>query len=202
MSANTWNVTSRDMPDLILNVEQMENAGKKVYGLVVTESIPFTFDGEEKRLAGEKFGTLEDILEWLESDHGLQTQKPFCETISGGHRDSGEQLYTAPCVPVQEDVYVWWNHEDLEQPAGTVTVLMDRGDEDEEELSDPTAEVWEYMDRLNVHSEPLPVTVENVLAYAHAEVFSWHVPERVELIPVNEVLDDLIEHFAQQVEQD
>ena len=202
MSANTWNVTAGDMPDLIFNVEQMENAGKKVYGLVVTESIPFTFDGKEKRLAGEKFGTLEDILEWLESDHGLQTQKPFCETISGGHRDSGEQLYSEPCVPVQEDVYAWWNHEDLEQAAGTRTVLMDHGDEDEEELSDPNAEVWEYMDRLNVHSEPLPVTVENVLAYAHAEVFSWKVPERVELIPANEVLDDLEEHFAQQVEQD
>ena len=55
MSANTWNVRAADMPDLIFNVEQMENAGKKVYGLVVTESIPFTFDGKEKRLAGETF---------------------------------------------------------------------------------------------------------------------------------------------------
>lgn len=201
MSANTWNVTAGDMPDLIFNVEQMENAGKKVYGLVVTESIPFTFDGKEKRLAGEKFGTLEDILEWLESDHGLQTQKPFCETISGGYRDTGERFYAAPCVPVQDDVYVWWNHEYLEQPAGTRTVLMDCGYADEEDLSDPNAEAWDYMERMNVHSEPLPVTVENVLAYAHAEVFSWHVPERVELIPANEILDDLEEHFAQQVEQ-
>lgn len=202
MSANTWNVTSRDMPDLILNVEQLENAGKKVYGLVVTESIPFTFDGKEKKLAGEKFGTLEDILEWLESDHGLQTQKPFCETISGGHRDSGEQLYTAPCVPCVEDVYVWWDHEKVEQAPGTRTVLMDCDYADEDDLSNPTAEAWEDMERLNVHSEPLPVTVENVLAYAHAEVFSWHVPERVELIPANEILDDLEEYFVQQTEQD
>lgn len=202
MSANTWNVTSRDMPDLIFNVEQMENAGKKVYGLVLTDRIPFTFDGLEKRLAGEKLGTLEDILEWLESDHGFQTQKPFCETISGGHRDSGEQLYTAPCVPVQGDVYVWWNHEEVEQAAGTRTVLMDCGYADEEDLNNPNAEAWEYMERLNVHSEPLPVTVENVLAYAHAEVFRVHVPERIELIPANEVLDDLEEHFAQQTEQD
>lgn len=201
MSANTWNVRSVDMPDLIFNVEQMENAGKKVYGLVLTDRIPFTFDGEEKRLAGGKFGTLEDILDWLESNPG-QIQKPFCETISGGHRGTGEQLYTAPCVPVQEDVYVWWNHEDLEQAPGTRTVLMDCGYADKDDLSDPTAEAWEDMERLNVHSEPLPVTVENVLAYAHHEVFRVNVPERVELIPANEILDDLEEHFAQQTEQD
>lgn len=201
MSANTWNVRSADMPDLIFNVEQMENAGKKVYGLVLTDRIPFTYDGEEKELAGEKFGTLEDILEWLESDPG-EIQKPFCETISGGRCGTGEQLYTAPCVPLQEDVYVWWNHEDLEQALGTVTVLMDCGYADKDDLNDPNAEAWEYMERLNVHSEPLPVTVENVLAYAHAEVFRVHVPERIELIPANEVLDDLEEHFAQQTEQD
>ena len=70
MSANTWNVTSRDMPDLIFNVEQMENAGKKVYGLVLTNSIPFTFDGLKKELAGEKFVTLEDIFECIESVPG------------------------------------------------------------------------------------------------------------------------------------
>lgn len=200
MSANTWNVTSRDMPDLIFNVEQMENAGKKVYGLVLTNSIPFTFDGLKKELAGEKFGTLEDILEWLESDPG-QVQKPFCETISGGHRDSGEQLYTAPCVPVQDDVYVWWTCEEIEQAPGTVTVLLDDGYADEEDLADPNAEAWEDMPRLNVHSEPLPLTVENILAYTHAEVFTMHVPERIELIPARQVLEELTEHFAQQVEQ-
>lgn len=200
MNANTWNVTSRDMPDLIFNVEQMENAGKKVYGLVLTNSIPFTFDGLKKELAGEKFGTLEDILEWLESDPG-QVQKPFCETISGGHRDSGEQLYTAPCVPVQDDVYVWWTCEEIEQAPGTVTVLLDDGYADEEDLADPNAEAWEDMPRLNVHSEPLPLTVENILAYTHAEVFTMHVPERIELIPAHQVLEELTEHFAQQVEQ-
>ena len=200
MNANTWNVTSRDMPDLIFNVEQMENAGKKVYGLVLTNSIPFTFDGLKKELAGEKFGTLEDILEWLESDPG-QVQKPFCETISGGHRDSGEQLYTAPCVPVQDDVYVWWTCEEIEQAPGTVTVLLDDGYADEEDLADPNAEAWEDMPRLNVHSEPLPLTVENILAYTHAEVFTMHVPERIELIPAHQVLEELTEHFAQQAEQ-
>lgn len=200
MSANTWNVTSRDMPDLIFNVEQMENAGKKVYGLVLTNSIPFTFDGLKKELAGEKFGTLEDILEWLESDPG-QVQKPFCETISGGHRDSGEQLYTAPCVPVQDDVYVWWTCEEIEQAPGTATVLLDDGYADEEDLADPNAEAWEDMPRLNVHSEPLPLTVENILAYTHAEVFTMHVPDRIELIPARQVLEELTEHFAQQVEQ-
>ena len=198
MSANTWNVTSRDMPDLIFNVEQMENAGKKVYGLVLTNSIPFTFDGLKKELAGEKFGTLEDILEWLESDPG-QVQKPFCETISGGHRDSGEQLYTAPCVPVQDDVYVWWTCEEIEQAPGTATVLLDDGYADEEDLADPNAEAWEDMPRLNVHSEPLPLTVENILAYTHAEVFTMHVPERIELIPARQALEELTEHFAQQV---
>ena len=97
---------------------------------------------------------------------------------------------------------MWWNHEDLEQAPGTRTVLMDCGYADKDDLSDPTAEAWEDMERLNVHSEPLPVTVENVLAYAHHEVFRVNVPERVELIPANEILDDLEEHFAQQTEQD
>lgn len=181
------------------HLEDLEAAGTPGFGLILTERIPFTFDSEKKALWGEDIGTLEEILDWLESDP-KPTQSTFCETISGGYRDSGERLYTAPCVPVQDDVYVWWNHE--EQAPGAVTVLMDHGDEDEEDLNDPTAEVWEDMERLNVHSEPLPVTVENVLAYAHAEVFNWHVPERIELIPARELLEELTEHFAQQTEQD
>lgn len=196
---NTWNIAADDLEFLRRHLEDLEAGGTPGFGLVLTERVPFTFDSEKKALWGEEIGTLEEILDWLESDP-KPTQSAFCETISGGYRDSGERLYTAPCVPVQDDVYVWWNHE--EQAPGTVTVLMDHGDEDEEDLNDPTAEVWEDMERLNVHSEPLPVTVENVLAYAHAEVFNWHVPERIELIPARELLEELTEHFAQQTKQD
>lgn len=193
MSPNTWNVELGDMPHLIYAEDEQEWTGARVYGLVLTDPIPCTFDEEKKTLCRRKFGTLEKIVRWLESD-SQSDQKPFCEKISGGVTDSGEQLYTAPGVPLTEDVYIWWQEE---ADQGSQTVLMDA-----DELSDPTAEAWESMERLVVHSEPLPVTVENVLAYAKGGVFTVNSPERIELIPANEILDDLEEHFAQQVEQD
>lgn len=127
-------------------------------------------------------------MHWLESDP-QPGQKPFCEKISGGVTDSGEQLYTAPGVPLTEDVYIWWQEE---ADQGSQTVLMDA-----DELSDPTAEAWESMERLVVHPEPLPVTVENVLAYAKGGVFTVNSPERIEILSAGEILDELMEHFNQ-----
>lgn len=127
-------------------------------------------------------------MHWLESNP-QPSQKPFCEKISGGVTDSGEQLYTAPGVPLTEDVYIWWQEE---ADQGSQTVLMDA-----DELSDPTAEAWESMERLVIHSEPLPVTVENVLAYAKVGVFTVNSPERIEILSAGEILDELMEHFNQ-----
>lgn len=45
------------------------------------------------------------------------------------------------------------------------------------------------------------VTVKNVLTYARREVFTVNAPERIELIPARELLEELKEHFAQQTEQ-
>ena len=196
MSANTWNVELGDMPHLIYAEDEQEWTGARVYGLVLTDPIPCTFDGEKKTLCRRKFGTLEKIVRWLESDP-QPNQKPFCEKISGGVTDSGEQLYTAPGVPLTEDVYIWWNHEDLEQTSGTRTVLMDCGYADEDDLSNPHSEAWESMERLVVHSEPLLVTVENVLAYAKGGVFTVNSPERIEILAAGEILDELMEHFNQ-----
>lgn len=188
MSANTWNVELGDMPHLIYAEDEQEWTGARVYGLVLTDPIPCTFDGEKKTLCRRKFGTLEKIVRWLESDP-QPGQKPFCEKISGGVTDSGEQLYTAPGVPLTEDVYIWWQEE---ADQGSQTVLMDA-----DELSDPTAEAWESMERLVVHSEPLPVTVENVLAYAKGGVFTVNSPERIEILSAGEILDELMDHFNQ-----
>lgn len=188
MSANTWNVELGDMPHLIYAEDEQEWTGARVYGLVLTDPIPCTFDGEKKTLCRRKFGTLEKIVHWLESDP-QSGQKPFCEKIFGGVTDSGEQLYTAPGVPLTEDVYIWWQEE---ADQGSQTVLMDA-----DELSDPTAEAWESMGRLVVHSEPLPVTVENVLAYAKGGVFTVNSPERIEILSAGEILDELMEHFNQ-----
>lgn len=188
MSANTWNVELGDMPHLIYAEDEQEWTGARVYGLVLTDPIPCTFDEEKKTLCRRKFGTLEKIVRWLESDR-QPDQKPFCEKISGGVTDSGEQLYTAPGVPLTEDVYIWWQEE---ADQGSQTVLMDA-----DELSDPTAEAWESMERLVVHSEPLPVTVENVLAYAKGGVFTVNSPERIEILSAGEILDELMEHFNQ-----
>lgn len=188
MSANTWNVELGDMPHLIYAEDEQEWTGARVYGLVLTNPIPCTFDEEKKTLCRRKFGTLEKIVRWLESDR-QPDQKPFCEKISGGVTDSGEQLYTAPGVPLTEDVYIWWQEE---ADQGSQTVLMDA-----DELSDPTAEAWESMERLVVHSEPLPVTVENVLAYAKGGVFTVNSPERIEILSAGEILDELMEHFNQ-----
>lgn len=68
--------------------------------------------------------------------------------------------------------------------------------------SDPTAEAWEDMERLTVHSEPLPLTVENLTSFMTEEVFTQYQDERIELIPARKVLEELTEHFAQQTEQD
>lgn len=42
------------------------------------------------------------------------------------------------------------------------------------------------------------VTAKNVLAFARGEVFTVNAPERIELIPARELLEELTEHFAQQ----
>lgn len=193
MSANTWNVELGDMPHLIYAEDEQEWTGARVYGLVLTDPIPDTFDGEKKTLCRRKFGTLEKIVRWLESDP-QPGQKPFCEKISGGVTSSGEQLYAAPGVPLTEDVYIWWQ-ENADQ--GSQTVLVDAGYADADELSDPTAEAWESMQRLVVHSAPLPVTAENVLAYAKGEIFTVNSPERIEILSAGEILDELMEHFNQ-----
>lgn len=197
----TWNVEERHLEYLTYTVEKMEAAGEKPYAVVFTERDSWAWDHTIKTLWKEEFGTLEDILHGFEADPH-PTQKVFCEKVSGGYRDSGEQLYAAPCVPVGEDVYVWWDHEKVEQAPGTVTVLLDCGYADEEDLADPNAEVWERMDRLTVHSEPLPLTVENLSEYMTEEVFTQYQDERIELIPARELLEELTEHFAQQTEQD
>lgn len=198
---NTWNVAADDLEFLSRHLEDLEAAGTPGFGLILTERVPFTFDSEKKTLWGEEIGTLEEILDWLESNP-RPGQEEFCETISGGYRDSGEQLYSEPCAPVQEDVYVWWNHDDPSVEPAPRTVLLDDGYADEEDLKDPNSEEWDSMSRLVVHPEPLPVTVENILDYIHNEVFTVNVPERIELIPARQVLEELTEHFAQQTEQD
>lgn len=197
----TWNVEERHLKALTCTVEKMEAAGEKPYAVVFTERDSWAWDHTIKTLWKEEFGTLEDILHWFQSDP-KPAQKDFCETISGGHRDSGEQLYAAPCVPVKEDVYMWWNHDELVTEPGTRTVLVDAGYADEDDLADPNAEAWEDMERLTVHSEPLPLTVENLSVYMTEEVFTQYQDERIELIPARQVLEELTEHFAQQTEQD
>lgn len=194
---NTWNVAADDLEFLSRHLEDLEAAGTPGFGLILTERVPFTFDSEKKTLWGEEIGTLEEILDWLESNP-RPGQEEFCETISGGYRDSGEQLYSEPCAPVQEDVYVWWNHDDPSVEPAPRIVLLDDGYADEEDLKDPNSEEWDSMSRLVVHPEPLPVTVENILDYIHNEVFTVNVPERIELIPARELLEELTEHFAQQ----
>ena len=194
---NAWNLGADDLEFLSRHLEDLEAAGTPGFGLILTERIPFTFDSEKKALWGEDIGTLEEILDWLESDP-KPTQSTFCETISGGYRDSGEQLFAAPAQPVTGEVFVWWDDSGQEPR----TVFMDAGDANPEDLSNPAAEAWEDMERLAVPDAPLPVTVENVLAYARREVFTVNAPERIELIPARELLEELTEHFAQQVEQD
>ena len=197
----TWNVEERHLKALTCTVEKMEAAGEKPYAVIFTERDSWAGDHTIKTLWKEEFGTLEDILHGFETDPH-PTQQVFCEKVTGGVRDSGEQLYAAPCVPVQEDVYVWWNHDELTGEPTPRTVLVDAGYADEDDLSNPHSEAWEDMERLTVHSEPLPVTVENVLAFARGEVFTQYQDERIELIPARRVLKELTEHFAQQAEQD
>ena len=197
----TWNVEERHLKALTYTVEKMEAAGEKPYAVIFTERDSWAWDHTIKTLWKEEFGTLEDILHWFQSDPH-PTQKVFCEKVTGGHRDSGEQLYSEPCVPVQEDVYAWWNHDELVTEPGTRTVLVDAGYADEDDLSNPHSEAWEDMERLTVHSEPLPVTVENLTSFMTEEVFTQYQDERIELIPARQVLKELTEHFAQQAEQD
>jgi len=197
----TWNVEERHLEYLTYTVEKMEAAGQKPYAVLFTERDSWAGDHTIKTLWKEEFGTLEDILHWFESDPH-PTQNVFCEKVTGGVRDSGEQFYAAPCVPVKEDVYIWWNHDELTGEPAPRTVLVDAGYADEDDLADPSAEAWEDMERLSVHSEPLPLTVENLSAYMTEEVFTQYQDERIELIPARQVLEELTGHFAQQTEQD
>lgn len=197
----TWNVEERHLENLTYSIKKTEAAGQKPYAVLFTERDSWAWDHTIKTLWKEEFGTLEDILHWFESGPH-PTQNAFCEKVTGGVRDSGEQFYAAPCVPVQEDVYIWWNHDELTVEPAPRTVLVDAGYADEEDLADPNAEAWEDMERLAVHSEPLPLTVENLSAYMTEEVFTQYIDERIELIPARQVLEELTEHFAQQAEQD
>lgn len=199
---NTWNIAADDLEFLRRHLEDLEAAGTPGFGLILTESIPFTFDSKKKTLWGDEIGTLEDIISWLEGAPKTP-QVMFCEKVPGGVLSSGEQLYTAPAKPLTEDAYIWWvDIMEAEYDGSPRSVLVDSGDLDAEDLSDPAAEVWEDMERLAVHDAPLPVTTENVLTYAEHEVFTVNVPERIELIPARELLEELTEHFAQQTEQD
>lgn len=197
----TWSVEERHLENLTCSIKKTEAAGQKPYAVLFTERDSWAWDHTIKTLWKEEFGTLEDILHWFESGPH-PTQNVFCEKVTGGVRDSGEQFYAAPCVPVQEDVYIWWNHDELTVEPAPRTVLVDAGYADEEDLADPNAEAWEDMERLAVHSEPLPLTVENLSAYMTEEVFTQYIDERIELIPARQVLEELTEHFAQQAEQD
>lgn len=197
----TWNVEERYLEYLTYTVEKMEAAGEKPYAVVFTERDSWAWDHTIKTLWKEEFGTLEDILHGFEADPH-PTQKVFCEKVTGGYRDSGERLYAAPSAPVKEDVYIWWNHDELTGEPGPRTVLVDAGYADEDDLSNPHSEEWEDMERLTVHSEPLPLTVENLSEYMTEEVFTQYQDERIELIPARQVLEELTEHFAQQTEQD
>ena len=195
----TWNVEERHLEYLTYTVKKMEATGQKPYAVLFTERDSWAGDHTIKTLWKEEFGTLEDILHGFESDPH-PTQNVFCEKVTGGVRDSGEQFYAAPCVPVKEDVYIWWNHDELTGEPAPRTVLVDAGYADEDDLADPNAEAWEDMPRLNVHSEPLPLTVENLSEYMTKEVFTQYQDERIELIPARRVLEELTEHFAQQVD--
>ena len=54
-----------------------------------------------------------------------------------------------------------------------------------EELDD---EDWEYMPKLRVHREPLPLTPEGVEAYARHEAFGTLRLKSLEVIPAQEML--------------
>lgn len=197
----TWNVEERHIESLAYSVQKMEAAGQKPYAVLFTERDSWAGDHTIKTLWKGEFGTLEDILHWFESDPH-PTQHDFCEKVTGGVRDSGGQFYAAPCVPVKEDVYIWWNHDELTGEPAPRTVLVDAGYTDEDDLADPNAAAWEDMERLSVQAEPLPLTVENLSVYMTEEVFTQYIDERIELIPARQVLEELTEHFAQQTEQD
>ena len=64
--STTWNPSARDVEDLTRTTEQLEAEGQQVYALIITEQVPFTFDGEKKTLWCDEVGTLDDIASWLE----------------------------------------------------------------------------------------------------------------------------------------
>ena len=196
--STTWNPSARDVEDLTRTTEQLEAEGQQVYALIITEQVPFTFDGEKKTLWCDEVGALDDIASWLEEAPNT-SQVTFCEKAPNGVTQQGEQLYAAPGQPLTTDAYIWWQDvEQVEGPKPARTVLCDTGYADAEDLQDPTSEAWDDMASMKVHDEPLPVTIENLLDYAHHYVFAYNAPDRIEIIPARELIAEVTDWLNEQ----
>lgn len=136
-------------------------------------------------------GTLADIIKSLQTNP-QPSQHNYCE-----NRNEYGQLATLDRqeIPATTPMYQYWD--ETINPEAIVEVYEIDTPKPIEELDD---EDWAYMPKLRVHREPLPITIENVEAYARHEVFGTLRLRALKIIPAHEMLTAYKQWLTQQGE--
>ena len=172
-------------------IHQLEAANQQAYALVLERDANRLGGGTEITTYETWVGTLDEILHNLEINP-QPTQHDYCE-----NRNEYGWLATLDRqeIPATTPMYQYWD--ETINPEAIVEVYEIDTPKPIEELDD---EDWEYMPKLRVHREPLPITIENVEAYARHEVFGTLSLRSLKIVPAHEMLTAYKQWLTQQGE--
>lgn len=172
-------------------IHRLEAANQQAYALILERDANRLGGGTEITTYETWTGDLGEILQNLENDPH-PTQHDYCE-----NRNEYGRLATLDRqeIPASTPMCQYWD-EDI-NPEATIEVYELDTSKPIEELDD---EDWDYMPKLRVHREPLPITIENVEAYARHEVFGTLRLRALKIIPAHEMLTAYKQWLTQQGE--
>lgn len=170
-------------------IRRLKANDQEAYALILKRDANQLGGGTEITTNETWVGTLADIIESLQTNP-QPSQHNYCE-----NRNEYGQLVTLDRqeIPSATPMYQYWNeslnHETSIEVYEVYTIKP------VEELED---EDWEYMPKLRVHREPLPLTPEGVEAYARHEAFGTLRLKSLEVIPAQEMLTEYKHWLTQQ----
>lgn len=172
-------------------IHRLKANDQEAYALILKRDADRLGGGTEITTNETWVGTLADIIESLQTDP-QPSQHNYCE-----NRNECGQLATLDRqeIPVTIPMYQYWD-EAINSEATTEVYELDTN-KPVEELDN---EDWEYMPKLRVHREPLPLTIEGIEAYARHEVFGTLRLRSLKIIPAREMLTAYKQWLTQQGE--
>jgi hypothetical protein len=170
-------------------IHRLKANDQEAYALILKRDADRLGGGTEITTNETWVGTLADIIESLQTNP-QPSQHNYCE-----NRNEYGQLATLDHqeIPSTTPMYEYWN--ETISPETSVEVYEVYTIKPVEELDD---EDWEYMPKLRVHREPLPLTPEGVEAYARHEAFGTLHLKSLEVIPAQEMLTKYKHWLTQQ----